>query len=517
LKSKYLYRHAPGLGRHVSGRPVSRLAAMVRRGLVGGAVLAVLAGVLPLAATAQAAVIRPGTLRIAPTFTVAGQTAGTFTFTYTAPFAPVPGTVSLNIPAGFSTPQDNSSDGPGYLSVSSACTTFQVAGLATQPDGSTTVTLSVNCARSLTGTASYTHVTVPVAVAGYPFAASFTPNGSATPLPFPGQRTITVKPGPIASVRISPATATIAFGASQAYTAQGFDAFGNSRGDVTAATKFKITPNGSCTTATCTATAPGAHTVSGTHGRLTGTATLSVAPLGADLAVTETVDHSAPAYYTNVTFTTTVTNLSPTTDSTGVTASVPLPSGLAFVSSSSGGYNASTGVWSVGTVAAGTTATLSITARALDVSFGTQTVTATVSSATSDPNLSNNASSASEASTPAPVAAVVTPDPGNPVNVDISQQAYITWTSSGANADNPGAPVPGGTVQWFCSTGSGNPCPAADGTDLFNHPVLTYWIPSLMADTYTITLQFTPTDPNYQSGAVTTSFSFPTSDSGASP
>src|SRR5205823_1115978 len=75
---------------------------------------------------------------------------------------------------------------------------------------------------------------------------------------------------------ISPASATIAAGAAQAYTAQGFDAAGNSLGDVTAATTFSIAPNGSCTGNTCTATAVGGHIVTGSDGGKASTASLTV-------------------------------------------------------------------------------------------------------------------------------------------------------------------------------------------------------------------------------------------------
>jgi hypothetical protein len=92
---------------------------------------------------------------------------------------------------------------------------------------------------------------------------------------------VTVKAGPLASLTLSPATATITSGGSQAYTAQGFDAYGNSRGDITSATKFKISPNGSCTGATCTAATPGPHIVIGTSKKIIGTATLTVTALAA--------------------------------------------------------------------------------------------------------------------------------------------------------------------------------------------------------------------------------------------
>src|SRR5207253_2140655 len=60
------------------------------------------------------------------------------------------------------------------------------------------------------------------------------------------------------------------------YTAQGFDQFGNSLGDVTASTGFSIAPNGSCTAASCTATGAGSHTVTGTNSGKTAKASLNV-------------------------------------------------------------------------------------------------------------------------------------------------------------------------------------------------------------------------------------------------
>jgi hypothetical protein len=75
---------------------------------------------------------------------------------------------------------------------------------------------------------------------------------------------------------ISPATATIAAGGSQTYTLEAFDGFNNSRGDVTSSATFSIAPDGSCTTATCTATAAGPHTVTGSYGGQTAQGTLTI-------------------------------------------------------------------------------------------------------------------------------------------------------------------------------------------------------------------------------------------------
>jgi hypothetical protein len=81
---------------------------------------------------------------------------------------------------------------------------------------------------------------------------------------------------------LAPASATIAAGGSQAYAAEGRDAFDNSLGDVTATTTFTIAPNGSCTGASCTASVAGAHTVTGTKSGKTGTASLSVSAAALD-------------------------------------------------------------------------------------------------------------------------------------------------------------------------------------------------------------------------------------------
>jgi parallel beta-helix repeat protein len=88
--------------------------------------------------------------------------------------------------------------------------------------------------------------------------------------------TLTVTAGPLDHLALSPATATIASGGSQAYTAEGRDQYDNPLGDVTSTTTFTIAPNGSCTGASCTASAAGAHTVTGTKSGKTGTASLQV-------------------------------------------------------------------------------------------------------------------------------------------------------------------------------------------------------------------------------------------------
>jgi hypothetical protein len=95
--------------------------------------------------------------------------------------------------------------------------------------------------------------------------------------------TLTVDTGPPVRLMLSPPAETITSGGSQPYTAAGFDASGDSTGDVTTSTTFTIAPNGtgsavgaSCTANTCTAAVPGNYTVTGTYGVATGTAALTV-------------------------------------------------------------------------------------------------------------------------------------------------------------------------------------------------------------------------------------------------
>ena len=73
--------------------------------------------------------------------------------------------------------------------------------------------------------------------------------------------TLTVTNGALASIVIAPHTASVSTDATQAYTAEGFDAHGNDIGNVTAGTTFSISGSGSCTGADCGSTTPGTYTV----------------------------------------------------------------------------------------------------------------------------------------------------------------------------------------------------------------------------------------------------------------
>lgn len=82
--------------------------------------------------------------------------------------------------------------------------------------------------------------------------------------PVAGTAILDVVPGPLVNLILRPPHAKIKAGGSRAYRARGFDAYGNALGNLTARTKFSISPNGSCSGAVCTATRPGRHIVTAT-------------------------------------------------------------------------------------------------------------------------------------------------------------------------------------------------------------------------------------------------------------
>ena len=84
--------------------------------------------------------------------------------------------------------------------------------------------------------------------------------------------------GPAAQLGISPETGTVQAGQGQAYQLVAYDADGASLADVTPASTLTISPDGSCTGATCTPASAGPHTVTATYGALVATASLDVTP-----------------------------------------------------------------------------------------------------------------------------------------------------------------------------------------------------------------------------------------------
>ena len=92
------------------------------------------------------------------------------------------------------------------------------------------------------------------------------------------QTGITVTPAGLASIVVSPSSATVAAGSSQAFTAEGFDAYGNDLGDYTASVTWSIDSGagGTWTANSVSAIYAGTWTVTATDGLISGTASLTV-------------------------------------------------------------------------------------------------------------------------------------------------------------------------------------------------------------------------------------------------
>ncbi|ADP84942.1 DUF11 domain-containing protein [Pseudofrankia inefficax] len=477
------------------GRP--RGVGWLKRGaVVAGAAVGITALVGGAAVAAPAS---PGTLKLVTGQADSGAHGVALGWSYAAPAkASVTGTIKIVVPKGFSAPRTGALTAPGNVLTASTCARFSVSGTASQANGSTILSIATNCAAGKVGAILMTNVTVPGPVGVYEFPATFTPTGSS-PVAFTGADTVQIKPGPLATLKISPATATIAAGGSQAYTVAGYDAAGNALssaalGKVT----FGITPDGKCTGAVCTASKAGAHTVTATSGKIKATATLTVGgttQTSADLAVTEIVSTATPTYYTSVSFTTTVTNTSATAAATGVAVHVAVPAGVGSpVGTPSGSttYNQASGTWTVGSLAAGASATLTISGLAGDVALGAQTVNATVTSTTTDPNPANNTASATEIPKPAAIAVTITPNPANPDPIDVGVPGTVSWSASAANAANPAAPAPAGTFRWSCIGANGEPC----GIASFDGPTLSLSTTGLPISETTLYAFFTPDPAN---------------------
>ena len=130
---------------------------------------------------------------------------------------------------------------------------------------------------------------------------------------------------------------------------------------------------------------------------LNDTAEAVITVIGADVGITKTPDTQGPFAGSNVVYTIVLTNSGPSATE-GVAVSERLTNGLIYVShlASSGVYNNVSGVWTVGFMAAGASATLEITAQATTNAINTlvTNISRIISSTVADGNLLNNSATA---------------------------------------------------------------------------------------------------------------------------
>lgn len=171
-------------------------------------------------------------------------------------------------------------------------------------------------------------------------------------------------------------------------------------GSVVAGTNETLVVTATVDTGTAGSTITNIASVTGTNetdttpGNNSESASVTIAAV--DIALTKTIDNSAPNAGDTVTYTVTVTNNGPDA-ATGVSISEPLPGGVTLVSTATSQGSVSSSLWSVGTLNSGASATLTIVATVASGTGGT-TVTNTVtvtSVAEEDTDLSNDSASAS--------------------------------------------------------------------------------------------------------------------------
>ena len=165
---------------------------------------------------------------------------------------------------------------------------------------------------------------------------------------------------------------------------------------------------------------------------LSNPADVTVVVPSADLALSKTVNTTAPNVGDTITYTVTLNNIGPD-PATDVQVSDPLPIGLQFVSATptEGTYDSTTGTWTVGGVAVGAPQTLTITATVISPVAETNSAAVTHSDQF-DPDPANN--SASVTVTPQQADLMLVKDVSDPrPNVGNTVTFTVMLSNSGPN------------------------------------------------------------------------------------
>ncbi|VAV90636.1 Outer membrane protein assembly factor YaeT precursor [hydrothermal vent metagenome] len=191
----------------------------------------------------------------------------------------------------------------------------------------------------------------------------------------------------------------------------------------------------------------------------------------ADLSLNKTVSNTSPTNGSNITYTLQLSSAVGSTTATNVTVSDVLPAGTTFVSSSGyGTYNSGTGIWSVPSIAANQTRTLSIVATVSATSGATIINSAEVASSphfdpdsTPGNNSTNEDDDDTASFTVAGARTAGTPPtlvcPNGNVIFDWNTRA---WTSGATNTSYPVTGI--GSINFALSTDGVFVAPSPDDT-----------------------------------------------------
>ncbi|RZM08305.1 MAG: DUF11 domain-containing protein, partial [Pedobacter sp.] len=185
---------------------------------------------------------------------------------------------------------------------------------------------------------------------------------------------------------------------------------------------------------TYTATKSGNYTVSSNLecGASAQSLPLIISLCNIDRGIVKTVDIALPEIDQVITFSLKAKN-SGTSEAIGVSVIDLLPSDYGYVSSSAqaGSYNAQTGVWSIGSMAAGSELTLFIKAKVL--TEGTHTNTATITGQQFDSNPDNDISSISTTTVPGEIELISIGPPDRTVCIDAPIKDIVYQIGGGAS------------------------------------------------------------------------------------
>ncbi len=339
---------------------------------------------------------------------------------------------------------------------------------------------------------------------------------------------LVVTAGPVALLQLAPASATITVGGSQAYSAEGFDQYGNDVGDVTPATTLTVAGN-ACSGNVCTPAnaSPNALEVDGSYQAAAGKASLIVRPVAVTV---DQVSGAAVSPNTSIQFSDTIrvsarVTLASTccgaaggtvTFSTGtvaVTVPISLPAGTssavvsadyplsaAALPGGAGAYTLSATYQSASINYAGATGAVSLTVlrEAASVTFGAQYYVAD----TTSPTLAVNVDQRDPAGDVQYIDYAVTPvwvrfDVFTPGAASPSQTVYAklgdaaNWSTTGLGTVRVtlSAPLPDGVYEVVAGIVAGNTSPAGNSS--------TY----LASDLLRVYLTSGPTTANFGAGA----------------
>jgi hypothetical protein len=212
----------------------------VRR--VRRAVLCAGIGVLVVASAGGAASrVGVGKMTVSPTRVSAGSTTD-FSLTFLADSAALKGTTLVDVPRGWSKPQQTSPSGPGYVELQpSGCAGTRIAGIAARR-----IVITTKCPRRHLFRLLYHRSEAPLLAAdGYIFLTQTRPSAARKKTPFkplgPRKQPVVRVRGAAASGLFMTVTSIATAGVPFAATVRAVDPFGNNAADYTGTMTFTST------------------------------------------------------------------------------------------------------------------------------------------------------------------------------------------------------------------------------------------------------------------------------------